>query len=157
MQRWSLDGVRQERTGWRCSAISERHRKWGFDCPAVDLDFVLAEYNYGLPVALIEYKERHAQLPDFSKPSYKALKALADGYKEGAIPFLVATYDAELWWFSVSPINDAARQYYRHCLNQVLTEQRFVRGLLLLRKKVLTAADEAKLAELNTDLPREAA
>jgi hypothetical protein len=32
-----------------------------FNCPAVDLDFVMAEHNHGLPVALIEYKERHAK------------------------------------------------------------------------------------------------
>jgi hypothetical protein len=37
--------VRPERTRWRDEALSARHRKWGFHCPAVDLDLILCEYD----------------------------------------------------------------------------------------------------------------
>ena len=35
--------VRAERTHWRDEALSERHRLWGYDCPAVDVDFLLRD------------------------------------------------------------------------------------------------------------------
>lgn len=153
MQAWSDDGTRLERTGWRDQAISERHRAWGFNCPAVDLDFVMAEYNHGLPVALVEYKDRHARLPRLSDPTYRALSALADGYSGGALPFLVAFYDSSEWWFRVLPVNEPAHRHYRHVANEPITEQRFVRSLYLLRKAALTAEDERVIAALSRILP----
>ena len=126
---------------------------WGFNCPAVDLDFVMAEYNHGKPAALIEYKERHARIPDIGHPTYRALAALANGYQDGPLPFLIALYDAEEWWFRVLPVNEPARAHYSHCLEEALHEQRFVRSLYLLRKAVLDANDEAAIARLKTTLP----
>lgn len=146
-----MQSVRAERTGWRCEAISRRHREWGYNCPAVDLDFVVAEYNHGKPVALVEYKDRRAGKPDISHPTYRALVALADGYVGGGIPCLVAIYCPDDWWFQVYPLNDAARSHYAHVGDgEILTEQRFVRSLYLLRQGVLTAEDEAAISRLNT-------
>lgn len=153
MQLWSADGVRQERTGWRCAAISERHRKWGWNCPAADLDFVMCEYNYGKPVALIEYKHAMAQPPVVSSRTYQALGALADGYRDGPLPFLIAHYDPERWWFRVQPLNEPARLHWGHVGDATMTEQRYVRGLLLLRKRLLSATDEAIIAGLNDIMP----
>ena len=147
--------IRQERTGWRCQAISERHREWGFNCPAVDLDFLMAEYNYGKPVALIEYKDRRARLPDIRHATYRALAALANGYAEGALPFIVAFYDPDAWWFRVIPVNQAAIEHYRHCMDDVLSEQRFVKSLYLMRKRTLNALDEKIIGGLNTTLPEQ--
>jgi hypothetical protein len=48
--------VRRERTEWRDLELSKRHREWGLNCPAVDIDFLMVEYYYGKPVALIDYK-----------------------------------------------------------------------------------------------------
>lgn len=144
-----------ERTGWRCEDISRRHREWGFNCPAVDLDFLMAEYNYSKPVALVEYKEARCADPNLQHPTYRTLANLADGYVEGSLPFVIAFYEPIAWWFRVLPVNDAARDHWRHCANEILTEQRFVRGLYLLRKKVLDAADEAVLRRLNQHLPAE--
>jgi len=141
--------VRHERTGWRCEAISRRHREWGWNCPAVDLDFVVAEYNHGQPVALVEYKDKHAQKPNLDHPTYNALTALADGYKKGAIPFFIATYCPENWWFIVSPVNDCAVKYYSHVAGKKISEQRFVKSLYLLRSKVLAACDIAVINKLN--------
>ena len=144
---------RNERTGWRCEAISTRHGLWGFNCPCVDLDFVVAEYNHGLPVALIEYKDSHARTPEISHPTYQALRALADGYSSGPLPFFIATYDREGWWFKVTPLNEASCAYYSHCAGETLTEQRFVKSLHLLRKKALSEADELAIAQLNLIIP----
>ena len=149
-----LPVVRTERTGWRCEAISRRHREWGYNCPAVDLDFVVAEYNHGKPVALIEYKDHHARQPDLLHPTYQALIALADGYSGGAIPCLIAVYCPEQWWFRVVPLNEVARIHYAHIRSsETLTEQRFVRSLYLLRQKTLTQEDEQAIGRLNNDLP----
>jgi hypothetical protein len=157
MQKWSPNGVRQERTGWRCEAISRRHREWGYNCPAVDLDFVVAEYNYGKPVALIEYKDRNAATPNIDHPTYHALKALADGQSGGPLPFLIAIYDPVDWWFRVIPINEKAREFYQHVNGGILTEERFVKSLYTLRSITLTAADKAVFASRLKILPAEAA
>ena len=148
------DGIRQERSNFRCEEISKRHRKWGYNCPAVDLDFVVAEYNHGKPVALVEYKERRWDPANTSNATYNALKALADGYCDGSIPFLIAVYDTDEWWFVVYPMNDAAEAHYRHCIGVPISEQRFVKSLYLLRKSVLTAEDERAIAKLNTAEPK---
>jgi len=153
MQIWSSDGVRQERTGWRCKQISDRHRKWGYNCPAVDMDFMVAEYNYGKPVALVEYKEASAREPSLTHPTYQAISALADGYADGPLPFMVVFYNTRHWCFRVVPVNEKARRYYAHVAGAVITEQRFVRSLYLLRKTVLTKQDEAAIARLNDVLP----
>jgi len=140
---------RTERTGWRDAELSKRHGAWGFNCPAVDLDFVMMEYNHGKPCALVEYKHVNARPVDSSHATYRALVALADGYKDGPLPCFVAHYNPADWSFVVTPLNDPARRHYSHCRNATLTEQRFVRSLHLLRKVVLTAEDEVAIAALN--------
>lgn len=152
MQSWSPDGTRGERTGWRDGAISGRHREWGFNCPAVDLDFLVAEYNVGKPVALIEYKHCHARRPVYDHPTYRALTDLADNYAPGPLPFLVAFYWPEVWAFRPIPLNQIAKDHFRH--GEVLCERDFVRILYRLRRLTLTRELEGKL---NTTLPSEAA
>ena len=141
--------VSPERTGWRCEKISRRHREWGYNCPAVDLDFLVAEYNHGKPVALVEYKDIHARQPDLRHPTYKALIELANNYAPGPLPFLIAFYDPETWRFRITPMNAAAVAHSGHVAEQWIPEQRFVRGLYLLRKKVLSTEDEQAIARLN--------
>jgi hypothetical protein len=109
----------------------------------------MMEYNHGKPCALVEYKHVNARAVNSSHATYRALVALADGYRDGPLPCFVARYDPQDWSFSVLPLNDAARKHYAHCLDEQLTEQRFVRSLHLLRKSVLTAEDEAAIAQLN--------
>ena len=152
-----MNNWRTERTGWRDEKLSERHGFWGFNCPAVDLDFLMLEYNHGKPCALIEYKERHCRAVNTDHASYRALKDFADGYMHRPLPCFVAMYDREKWWFTVTPLNDAARDHYAHCIGEHLTEQRFVRSLHLLRKSVLDAADELAIDQLNNDIPTQVA
>lgn len=146
---------RTERTGWRDSELSRRHGCWGFNCPAVDLDFVMMEYNHGKPCALVEYKHIMARPVDPNHATYRALVCLANGYRYGQLPCFIARYDPADWSFVVTPLNDMARKHYSHCLGVTLTEQRFVRSLHLLRKAVLSAEDEAAIAALNSFIFKE--
>ena len=143
MQAYTTDGTRLERTGWRDQEISRRHRSWGFNCPAVDLDFLMVEYNMGLPVGLIEYKHHLAHLPDLRHATYRALCDLADGYKDGGLPFLVAFYWPEIWAFRVLPVNRTAQNHF--AVNEELSEYDFVSRLYRLRRLVLTSALEKSL------------
>lgn len=147
MQQWSPDGVKQERTGWRDESISARHRHWGFNCPAVDLDFLVVEYNLGLPVALIEYKNKRARVPDINHATYRALTALADGYRD-PLPFLIARYWPEVWAFRVTPVNDVAKSAFAN--DEGLCERDFVMRLYKLRRLTLAKHLEGTL---NTELP----
>lgn len=144
-----------ERSGWRCEDISRRHREWGYNCPAVDLDFVVAEYNHGLPVALAEYKHERARFST-DHPTYNALRALADGFSVDGIPkplpFFVARYCPRDWWFRVIPLNEPAMKHYAPGRRD-LSEQRFVRSLYMLRKRVLDEHDERAIGLLNTIPP----
>lgn len=141
-----------ERTGWRDQEISARHRRWGVNCPAADLDFLMVEYNHGLPVALVEYKHHRVKFPiDLRHATYRAIRALADG---AGLPFLLAFYWPETWAFYVVPVNDIAAKYITPN-RQRLSEQEFVRGLYRLRKM---AVEARVIAGLNaTDLPADAA
>jgi hypothetical protein len=143
-----MTDVRPERTGWRDAELSERHRLWGWNCPAVDLDFLMAEYNHGKPVAIVEYKHRRAQKPEITHPTYQTLIALADGYKDGPLPCLIAFYDPDGWRFKVQPINQAAQTAFADLQDGWISEQAFVRRLYLLRKTTLEEKDEEAIRKL---------
>lgn len=146
---------RTERTGWRDSELSQRHGFWGFNCPAVDLDFVMMEYNHGKPCALVEYKHKNAKTPDINHATYRALIDLADDRASGPLPCFIAIYDPADWSFVVIPLNEKAKNHYAHCYGEKLNEQRFVRSLLLMRKAVLSDQDEAAISALNSSLVSE--
>lgn len=98
--------VAKERNGWRDESLSRRHRIWGWDCPALDLDFVLVEYDKGRAKALIEYKYENAAPQFASHPSYKALINL--GNRAGVSVFAVR-YNNDFSRFKVVPLNRYAR------------------------------------------------
>ena len=76
--------VAQERSGWRDEGISLRHRKWGWDCPAVDIDFLLIEYDHGKAIALVEYKNEHA--PRQRGATSASHRAIADLASKAGLP-----------------------------------------------------------------------
>ena|ERR1051326_2557049 len=137
--------TRQERTGWRDEKISLRHRFWGYNCPAVDLDFLVVEYNLGKPVALIEYKHEGARMPDFNHATYRAIRELAN---MSNLPFMVVFYNNESWWFRVYPQNDNARKIYREAT--LLAEKRYVESLYYMRGLVI---EKEVLSKLSDKLP----
>lgn len=84
--------VKVEYTGWRDQELSARHRTvWGFDMPMVDIDFLVAEYDKSIPVALVEYKWE-SRTPRLSGANYKTLRELAD---RARIPFFVCGYKGD--------------------------------------------------------------
>lgn len=151
MQQRLEDGTRCERTGWRDAEISGRHRMWGFNCPAADLDFLMCEYNLGLPVGLVEYKHHQARMPDLRHPTYRALTTLCDGYNDNPLPFFVAFYWPDIWAFKVIPVNAKAHELVR-VPGTTLTERDYVRGLYIMRRLVVTSE---VLDRLNDTLPAE--
>lgn len=138
-----IDGVRQERTGWRDQEISERHRQWGASCPAVDLDFLLTEIHVGEPAALVEYKHFRAQPINVAAATFMALRRLAD---RAEIPFLVAWYWPGSWAFRVHPLNNLAREHFED--PEDFTEREYVQRLYRLRRLTLTRSLSESLLDV---------
>lgn len=143
-----------ERTNWRDQRISARHREWGQDCPAVDLDFLMCEYNHGLPVALVDYKHDCVGDVSVGHPTMKALTALANGYGRGPLPFFIAFYDPDEWWFRIKPMNAAAEKAYAPA-DRMLSERRYVRSLYVLRNATITAEVMRVLSTRKDVVPNE--
>ena len=92
---------RNERTGWRDEALSQRHRRYGWDCPAVDLDFLLLEYDHGKASAIIEYKNEHAPIQYASHPTYQALIDLGN---RADLPVIAARYTTDFSKWKITAI-----------------------------------------------------
>jgi len=137
----------QERSNWRDEALSARHRLYGADCPALDLDLLLVEFDRGIPCGIIEYKHEAAMPVDLQHPSYRALAALADASR---IPFCIVFY-ASPWVFTVYPANTYASEWFTS--GEVLTELRFVERLYRIRGRDLPPSLQVRL---NDVLPQEA-
>jgi hypothetical protein len=114
-----------ERTGWRDRALSERHRLYGGNLPAVDLDFV--EYDNCTPRALVEYKGISA-MPFAGTANTQALKRLADS---AGLPLFIVRYDRQNWTFEVHPYNSIARTHMDEPL--AMSEVEYVKLLHHLR------------------------
>lgn len=152
-----MSNVVPERSGWRDEEISRRHREWGYNCPAVDIDFLMVEYNRGTPVAIVEYKHIDALKSgalNFTRTNYQAIAALADGYKDGPLACFVAVYDPDDWSFRVTPLNDRARDHYSLFRGDILSEKLFVKSLYLLRKIDIEKEDKSVIEKLNDGYKR---
>ena len=123
-----------ERTGWRDQGISEHHRLWGVGALAVDVDFVLLEYSWNGPAALIEYKNEYAREADYSNGSYRALAVLASG---GCTPFFESRYKSDFTSYEVTPLNGIAKRYWLENGPVTMTEKEYVTFLYLLRAQPL--------------------
>jgi len=143
---FDCNGVRKERSGWRDLELSLRHRQWGFNCPAVDLDFLMVEYNLGKPVGLVDYKVYVVPTPNLQHPTYRALTELAD---IAGLPFLLAFYWPEIWAFRIVPVNAVAREAFVE--SEMLTERQFVSRLYRLRRLCLAKHLESNLLDILPD------
>ena len=118
----------QERTRWRDQELSERHRRYGPDVPAQDVDLLLVEYDACKPRALIEYKHQSAREQYISNPQFQVLINLANA---ADLPAFCVRYAANFEWWKVVPLNDKAKKIIPNRI--VLNEQRYVRFLYHLR------------------------
>lgn len=125
-----MPDVRPERTGWRDPNLSPWHRKWGWDCPAVDIDFLFLEYDNGQPVALVEYKHERARKQYASHPTYQAMINLGT---RANIPVFAARYKEDFSEWFVVPLNGVAMKIQPERI--VMTEKKFVTFLYELRGK----------------------
>lgn len=120
--------VRAERTGWRDEALSRRHRRWGWDCPAVDLDFLFLEYDHGKASAIVEYKNEHAQPQYASHPTYQAMIDLGN---RANIPVIACRYADDFSSWKVVPLNAEAMKYIPE--RTTLSEHQWVELLYKIR------------------------
>ena len=120
--------VKKERTLWRDAGLSERHRKWGWDCPMLDIDFLALEYDKGAPSVLVEYKNEHTQTQYASHPSYQALIKLGDCAN---IPVFACRYSDDFTSWRVVPLNAKAREFVPSATT--LNEAEWVRLLYRIR------------------------
>jgi len=120
--------VREERTGWRDLALSQRHRRWGWDCPAVDLDFLFLEYDKGKAVALVEYKHEKAA-PQY--PTHPTYQAMIDLGTRAGIPVFACRYANDFSTFTAVPLNEIARNHLAG--KTLMTEKEWVTFLYRLR------------------------
>ena len=127
--------VAKERTGWRDQRISERHRSWGFDCPALDIDFLMLEYDYGIPTALVEFKHEDAPPLRMGHPSIRALKYLCT---RASLPLFLVRYADDFSWFHITPGNDKASELIPEPVH--LTEPEWIKLLYCCRGR--NAPDE---------------
>lgn len=126
--------VKGERTGWRDMAISQRHRMWGFNCPAADIDFLLIEYSAGKAKALIEYKHEGARI-NFEEDNVgmhpKSYSALCDLANRANLPFFIIRYAENFRFWQVIPYNSYAKVWLAK--EEVMTEKEYVTFLYKLR------------------------
>lgn len=120
--------VRQERSGWRDLALSQRHRRWGWDCPAVDLDFLFLEYDRGKAAALVEYKHENAAPQYASHPTYQAMIDL--GTRAG-IPVFACRYSDDFTSWAITALNAKAKEYLPE--RRTMTEPEWVTFLYKIR------------------------
>ncbi len=131
-----------ERTGWRDERISARHRLWGFDCPAVDIDWLVVEYDRAEPVALIEYKHELAVVSGPADTNRMAIVALGD---RAGLPVFCVRYKDDLSSFHVHPWNTAAFSALPE--TTFLSEIHFVELLYRLRHRAVPYLVKRRLME----------
>lgn len=136
-----MPNVKRERNGWRDMALSNRHRLWGWDCPAVDLDFLFLEYDRGEPVAIVEYKHENASPQSSAHPTYQAMIRLGD---RAGVPVFAVRYEDSFTRWNVVPLTALARNWLAS--RRQMTEREFVAFLYRLRGYV---APEEMLDGLN--------
>jgi hypothetical protein len=120
--------VKKERTGWRDLELSQRHRRWGWDCPAVDLDFLFLEYDHGKAVAIVEYKNEHAAPQYRTHPTYQAMIDLGN---RAGVPVIGCRYTDDFSVWTVVPLNEHAKQWIPAKMD--MTEREWVTLLYTMR------------------------
>lgn len=123
-----MPDVREERTGWRDLSLSERHRHWGWDCPAVDLDFLFLEYDKGKATAIVEYKHESAKPQYKSHPTYQALIDLAT---RAGVPCIACRYANDFSWWKITALNKEAEKWIPE--TSIMSEAEWVRLLYKIR------------------------
>ncbi len=144
-----------ERSTYRDDALSARHRRWGRDCPAVDVDalahddgvftytLALAEYDRGTTRMLVDYKHRF--LEDWHTVTVEVdngQRALARLAEQAGVPFCVVVYqaaDTGPWSFVVRPFDERSKQLLGTWPVGPVDEPEFVAWLYAVRGRTAPA------------------
>jgi hypothetical protein len=123
--------------------LSGRHRTWGYNVPAMDVDFLMVEYDKCVPKAIIDYKHEHAIL-DLTNVGAKTLCNLGN---MASIPAFIVQYghsNQDGWWgevaedsipfFVIWPLNEHAKTFMENKVEKV-DEIGFVEFLYQLRDR----------------------
>lgn len=133
--------VAKERTGWRDLGLSDRHRLWGWNCPAVDLDFLFLEYDQGRASAIVEYKHEQARWPlNAGHPTYQAMIDLGD---RANVPVFAVRYKADYSRYRAVPMNNCARKWLPK--TTTMLESQWVSLLYKIRGREFPAEELANL------------
>lgn len=124
-------GIKQELTHNRDLDFSLRHREYGHFTPAVDIDFMMMELDFGRVVALIEYKQFNAPELNLNHTSIDGIRDLANNVR-GQIPAFVIYYYKPTWNFHLVPLNPAAKKMIKE--PTTMSEFNFIHFLYFLRR-----------------------
>lgn len=131
--------------------LSQRHRLWGYNVPAMDIDFLMVEYDKCVPKALIDYKHEHAAI-DLTNVGARTLCKLGD---MAHIPAFIVRYGHSnqdgFWgdiaedskpWFQILPLNLYAhgKDMPTEDNNTKITELVFVTWLYNIRGRTIPPA-----------------
>ena len=130
-----------ERSNWRDLGISARHRSYGIACAAVDLDFILVEFDYCVPLAIIEYKNEFAAPCNMTDTNIKVLIKLGD---MASLPVFCVRYKTNFSKVSVVPLNAKAELLQSR---KVMSESDYVTFLYKLRSKSVPEEILVKLSK----------
>lgn len=128
--------------------LSDRHREWGWNCPAVDGDqMIFLEYDRSNPVALIDFKGIN---PNKSPTNTEAWRRMCDE-RDRPVPFWEVHYREKPWRFFRKPINKAARAVQDQ---KPISELKFVTWLYGLRNRPVPDDVRTRLANGQGDRSR---
>ncbi len=126
-----MDGqpVKDEVTFERGMGLLLRHREWGFNVPAVDIDFL--EYDNKKAIALVEYKRSGDPATSKINLNEANIQALIDLGSRASVPIFCTFYSRNLKRYRVFPLNNIAVR--RAPPEGLLTERKYVDFLYRLR------------------------
>lgn len=114
--------------------VSEWHRTRGEHLPCVDMDFVVIEYDLGMPKAIIEHKHENWRCQNWNSPSFIALREVA-APRRYELPFYVVKNKHDCSEFKVKPMNLSALRMLSGNFQKTMTEQEYDRFLHKLRSE----------------------
>lgn len=120
--------VSPERSGWRDMLLRDRHRLWGWDLPAVDVDFL--EYDNRRAKALVEYKLAVKGEPT---PRDANLEAMVDLGNRAQVPVLYVLYNQRFSRFKAYPLNPLAQRFIAEPM--FISEAQYVELLYRIRNR----------------------
>lgn len=126
--------VKPRFTDYNDAVISDWHRTLGWNMPAVNIDFLMVEYDRGQPKAVVEYKHQNAKNIHYDHPTFRAVRELCSP-RVDELPFFLTVYTHDFSQFRVRPMNVAAWQQLSSPVTKNLSEGEYIQLLTKVRNK----------------------